>query len=241
MYYGWRAKIGLITPANGTANEMDFHRYAPEGVATMTQRIFFEKVDVNGLSALAERAVEGARILASANPDLLVFGCTTGSLIKGYGYDQELSKRIQQASGIKTITTTTALIQALKTLGSKRILVSTPYSDEVNAIEKKFLEDSGFEVANIRGLGYTDPNRMPQTTTEQMHTLTRDIMDLSADTIFVSCTGIGVLDGINAMEAEFKRPVITSNQVTLWYALQQLSIHEDVGLGTLFRSGGKSL
>lgn len=235
MYYGWRAKIGLITPANGTANEMDFHRYAPEGVATMTQRILFEKVDVNGLSDLADRAIEGAKILASANPDLLVFGCTTGSLIKGYGYDQELIDRIQQASGIKTITTTTALIEALKVLGTKRVLVSTPYSDEVNAIEKKFLEDSGFEVVDIRGLGYTNPNMMPRTTLDQMYKLTQNMMDPSADTIFVSCTGIGVFDGINLMESDFQRPVITSNQVTLWYALRQLSIHDDVGLGTLFK------
>lgn len=235
MYYGWRAKIGLITPANGTANEMDFHRFAPEGVAAMTQRIFFEKVDINGLSDLADRAVEAARVLASANPDLLVFGCTTGSLIKGFGYDQELSDRIRQTCGIKTITTTTALIEAMKVLGTKRVLVSTPYSDEVNAIEKKFLEDSGFEVVNIRGLGFTDPNKMPKTTMAQMYKLTREMMDSSADTIFISCTGIGVLDGINIMETDFQRPVITSNQVTLWYALRQLSIYEDVGLGTLFQ------
>lgn len=235
MYYGWRAKVGLITPANGTANEMDFHRYAPEGVATMTQRIYFEKVDADGLSALAERAVEGARILASANPDLLVFGCTTGSLIKGFGYDKELIDRIEQASGIRTITTTTALVEALKALGTKRVLVSTPYSEEVNAVEKKFLEDSGVEVVRIRGLGHTDPNMMPKTTLEQMYQLTRSIMDPSADTIFVSCTGIGVFDGINIMETDFQRPVITSNQVTLWYALRQLSIHEDVGQGVLFQ------
>lgn len=237
MCYGWRAKIGLITPANGTANEMDLHRYAPEGVATMTQRILFEKVDVNGLSALAERAVEGAKILSTADPDILVFGCTTGSLIKGYGYDQELTDRIQQASGIKTITTSTALIEALKALGTKRMLVSTPYSDEVNAIEKKFLTDNGFEVADIRGLGFTDPNMMPKTTLAQMYKLTKSMTPSSADTIFVSCTGIGVCDGIPIMERDLQRPVITSNQVTLWYALRQLSIRDDVGLGTLFRLG----
>lgn len=235
MQYGWRAKIGLITPANGTANEMDFHRYAPEGVATMTQRIFFEKVDVDGLSDLADRAVEGAKILSSAHPDLLVFGCTTGSLIKGFGYDRELIRRIEQASGIRTITTSTALIEALKALGTKRILVSTPYSDEVNAIEKKFLEDSGVEVVGIRGLGHTDPNMMPRTTLDQMYQLTRDMMDPAADTVFLSCTGIGVFDGIRIMETDFKRPVITSNQVTLWYALRRLSINEDVGQGVLFQ------
>ena len=55
MYYGWRAKLGVITPANGTSMEMEFHEYVPDGVAVMTQRILFEKVDKEGLSALAER------------------------------------------------------------------------------------------------------------------------------------------------------------------------------------------
>lgn len=234
MCYGWRAKIGLITPANGTANEEEFHRYAPEGVSTLTQRILLETVDVTGLSALADRAVEGARILASAGPDLLVFGCTTGSLIKGLGYDRELTDRIQQASGIKTITTSTALVEALKAVNARRLFVTTPYSDAVNAIEEKFLRDSGFDVVSIHGLGYTDPHMMPKTSFAQMYKLTQKFLHPTADTIFVSCTGIGVAGGIKMMETDFRRPVITSNQATLWYALRCLSICEDVGLGTLF-------
>lgn len=236
MYYGWRAKIGVITPANGTSMEMEFHKYAPEGVATMTQRILFERVDQQGLSALAERSVEAARILASAKPDLLLFGCTTGSLINGLGYDKTLIDRIEAASGgIPTITTSTALTAALKALGSKKLVISTPYSESVNEAEKKFLEDSGFEVLDIRGLGYTDPNCMPRTTVTEMYPLTKRMLVPEADTVFISCTGINVMDGIQAMERDFGRPVITSNQVSLWYALKSLGIRETTAQGTLFQ------
>ncbi len=234
MYFGWRGKIGVITPANGTAMEEEFHRYAPEGVAVMTQRILFEKVDKEGLSALGERSVEAAKILASAKPDLLLFGCTTGSLINGLGYDQELIRRIEAASGIRTITTSTALTEALKTLGSRKLVISTPYSETVNQAEKQFLEDSGYQVLNIRGLGYTDPNCMPRTTIVDMYRLTKEILVPEADTVFVSCTGINVMDGIGAMEKDFARPVITSNQVSLWYALKVLGVRETSAEGRLF-------
>lgn len=234
MYYGWRAKIGVITPANGTAMEMEFHQYAPEGVATMTQRILFEKVDQEGLSALAGRSIEAAKILSSAKPDLLLFGCTTGSLINGLGYDKTIINQIEQAAGIPTITTSTALTAALHALGSKKLVVSTPYSDSVNDAEKKFLEDSGFEVLDIRGLGYTDPNCMPRTTVTEMYPLTKEILVPEADTVFISCTGINVMDGIQAMERDFARPVITSNQVSLWYALKTLGIRETTAQGKLF-------
>ena len=98
MYYGWRAKLGVITPANGTSMEMEFHEYVPDGVAVMTQRILFEKVDKEGLSALAGRSVEAAQILSSAKPDILLFGCTTGSLIQGLGYDAKLIAQLEKAA-----------------------------------------------------------------------------------------------------------------------------------------------
>ena len=41
MLYNWRAMIGVIAPTTGVAIEADFHRFAPEGVATVTNRIPF--------------------------------------------------------------------------------------------------------------------------------------------------------------------------------------------------------
>lgn len=234
MYYGWRAKIGLIIPAPGAAPEREFNKYAPEGVSILTQRILFEKVDHDGLAALGDRVVEAAKLVSTGKPDLLVFGCTTGSLIKGVGYDQELIRRMEDAAGIPAVTTSTAVLAALRALGAKRVVVSTPYSDEVNETEKKFLENNGFEVLCIKGLGYTDPIRMPRTTFDQMYHLTGEVLDSRADVIFVSCTGLGIVDGVSMLERDFQLPVITSNQTSLWYALRSLSIHDPLPLGRLF-------
>ena len=42
-------------------------------------------------------------------------------------------------------------------------------------------------------------------------------LDLSySDCIFISCTGLNVLDIIETIETDFGLPVVTSNQVTLW-------------------------
>lgn len=235
MYYGWRGKIGLVFPQTGSAPEHEYHKYLPEGVDLFTTRILFEKVDPEGLVEMGNRVAKGARLIATAGLDLIIFPCTTGSLIKGYGYDMELTRQIEEASGVKALTTTTAVIRALKAVGAKKIIVTTPYSEEVNAIEKKFLEDSGFEVLSIRGLGFTDPLLMPKVTIDQMYRLTKETDLPEADAVFVSCTGLGIIDGIPMMEQDLGKPVITSNQSTWWAALRELSIKDDLGLGQLFK------
>ncbi|WP_293284016.1 hypothetical protein [Oscillibacter sp.] len=90
---------------------------------------------------------------------------------------------------------------ALKTFGVRKLVISTPCSDSVNQAEKAFLEAGSFEVLDIRGLGYTDPNCMPHATVADMYRLTKELLRPEADTVFVSCTGIQVMDGIQTPAA----------------------------------------
>lgn len=236
MYYGWRGRIGLVIPHTGSIPEYEYHKYLPEGLTISSTRILFERVDAQGLTEMSERVMGAAQLLGSAGQDIIVFPCTTGSLIKGYGYDQELCRRIQEVSGVKkAMTTSTALIRALKTMNSKKLVIATPYSAEVDAVEKEFLEDNGFEVLTIRGLGYKDPLLMPRVTPDMMYRLVREIDVPEADTIFVSCTGLGIIDSIPMLEQDFGKTVLTSNQVTWWATLRELGIREDLGLGKLFQ------
>lgn len=234
MYYGWRGKIGLIFPAPGAAPEREFNKYAPEGVAIYTQRVLFEEVTPEGLKSMSDRVDEAAKLLSWAEPDVIVFCCTTGSLIGGYGFDQELVERIEKASGAKGMTTSTAVLQGLKAMGSRRLVVSTPYSDEVNAAEKKFLEDNGYEVLDIKGLGYLDPKMMPRTTIDMMHRLNKEVLKPEADTLFVSCTGLGIIDSVPMYESDSGLRTISSNQASIWAALRAIGIKDKLPLGRLF-------
>lgn len=236
MYYGWRGKVGVVIPHTGSAPEHEFHKYLPDGMTIFTTRILFEKVDPKGLEEMSRRVMDGAKLLGSAGMDIIVFPCTTGSLIKGFGYDQQLIEEIKAASGVKkAMTTSTAVVRALKAVGAKRIVVTTPYSAEVDAIEKKFLEDNGFEVLDIKGLGYTDPLCMPRVTPDMMYNLTKSIDVPEADAVFVSCTGLGIIDVVPMLERDLGKPVITSNQATWWATLREMGIREDLGLGGLFK------
>jgi maleate cis-trans isomerase len=68
-----------------------------------------------------------------------------------------------------------------------------------------------------------------------MYRLAREADTDDADGMFISCTGLHVLDIIEMLEKDLGKAVITSNQVTLWSALKKLGVHEKIeGLGKLF-------
>jgi maleate isomerase len=232
---GWRGRIGLITPAPGSSTEAEFHVYAPEGVGILTTRVPLGGISVEALVEMGRHVDEAASVLAGAEVDVIVFACTAGSFVKGAGYDKEIIERLEDRTGISVTTTSTGLLEALTDLEIKRLAVATPYPSEVNKAEKAFLESSGIEVAAIKGLELQEPTQVPQVRAEEMFRLAKEVFTNDVDGVFISCTGLHVLDIIDLLEMDFNRPVLTSNQVTLFSALRKLGVVEEIeGLGTLF-------
>ena len=100
------------------------------------------------------------------------------------------------------------------------------------------MEDSGFEITSIKGLPGIDPKdpSLQHVRPEQMYRLVKEIFSEEADTIFISCMGIRVIDIIEPLEMDLKRPVITSIQATIWAALRKINVEVKIeGLGKLFR------
>lgn len=233
--YAWRAEIGLINPGTGASMERDFHRFVPEGVGVITTRVPFGGMpSPEGLMEMADLLEDTARVFSTRPHDLVMFGCTSGSLIGGPGFDQECIQRIERASGAPGLTTSTVLMEGFKALGVSKVAAITPYPDNTNEIEKHFLESHGIGVTGIQGM-------------KQMEKSIADIqpsfvyqkvkaMDLTgADAIFISCTGLNVLDIIEDIETDFGLPVVTSNQVTLWGALRHARVGVKIPkLGKLF-------
>ena len=68
--YGWRAKIGLITPMSENA-EHAFHIYAPEGVSFASMKINFPGPTPEGLAILTDRLEETAAMYKDYDADLV--------------------------------------------------------------------------------------------------------------------------------------------------------------------------
>ena len=237
--YGWRARIGLITPMSENT-EHAFHIYAPEGVSFSSMKINFPGPTPEGLLVLTDQLEENAaKYKGYPNMKLIVFGCTSGSCIKGSGWDKECSEVIERASGIPGLTSSTTVLEALKALGTKKVAVLTPYPEATNIIEKKFLEDNGFTVTNIVGMDVScidDNCRLFETLSEDfIYDSCMSVNLNGADTFFLSCMGLTTLEVLEKIENDLKVPVVTSHQATLWGALRHSGIDDKLPhLGKLF-------
>lgn len=230
---GWRARIGLITPI-GESTERAFNQYAPEGVAVNSTKLWFPGPSVEGLVYLANQLETAAQIYAKQRHDVVVFGCTTGSLIKGVGFDKECIRTIEKVSGAKGTTTSTAVLEAFSLLGMPSTAVLTPYPDETNEAERFFLESNGIRVTNIVGMEESPVRQVPSMR-KGIVRVEKDVPDIDQDTIyrnakslnlkdaqslFISCTGLNTMEIITMLEEDLGIPVITSNQASLRSALR---------------------
>jgi len=227
--YGWRARIGILVPASDTTCENEFRKMAPEGVSIHVSRMAFPGTNTpEALSRLIDEVEEVAKLLIPASVDAIAFCCTSGSFIKGPGYDQEIIRRIKRVFPGTVTTTTTSVIEAFKALDIKRVAVASPYIDEINQALKRYLESVGIEVVSIKGLGIVKDTEVGKLTPEVAYELAKKIDRPEAQAVFISCTNFRSLEVIDILEKDLEKPVVTSNQATMWNLLRLLGIHGSI-------------
>lgn len=97
--------------------------------------------------------------------------------------------------------------------------VTTPFPNEVDARAKRFLEGNGFTVTNMKGLGITDSLAIGKMPPQVPYDLAREVDSDECDGIFISCTNFPTAEIIESLERDLGKPVVTSNQATLWACL----------------------
>ena len=141
------------------------------------------------------------------------------------------------------MTTAASIVKALQALKAMKIAIATPYHDALNDHEVDFLISNGFEILKIAGLGIgaggaQEYIRIAQVPADEIkaHVLSVDHPDAQA--VLVSCTDFPTLNLISDLEDQLGKPVITSNQATLWAALRAAGIEDRLeNFGQLFQKG----
>src|SRR5579872_4152880 len=149
-------RIVLIVPSLNVTIEPEFNSYAPSDVSVHATRLMLPKGDKEHLAQMAQDTEPACDLLSTAKVNVIAYACTTGSLINGIEWENSLAKRMESRVHIPAVTTASAVVAALRKLGLSKVAVGTPYIDEVNSAEKKFLEDNAIKVTKITGLGYMD-------------------------------------------------------------------------------------
>lgn len=234
--YGWRAKIGLIVPSTNTINEPEFWRLAPRGVTVHAGRAtLLGKATEESYFRMAEAVKVAADDLATAEVDVVAYGCTSGSIVCSL---HDIVDDLKARTGVPAVATAGAVVAALRALGARCVAVTTPYVDFVNESERRFLQEYGFEVASLHGLrlGETQEERrgIGRVPPEHVYRMAMACDRPEAEAIFVSCTNLATLDVIAQIEADTGKPVVTSNQACFWACLRLLGLPDRIeGYGRL--------
>ncbi|MBT5051492.1 MAG: maleate cis-trans isomerase [Rhodospirillaceae bacterium] len=241
--YGWRARLGRINPSPETVGDEEWRRLCPDGTTVVSTRMFIEAVDSDGLTAMVGNVERAAKELATARPDVILMAGTAGAFNGGPGFDRELSRRIEDASGVPGTTTMTAVLEALDALDIQRIAVATSYIASVDESLAAVLRASGRDVVLIRGMDILKSIDMGDISPEAVYRFARETVAAAegADGCLLSCGNWRTLESVTPLEAEFGIPVITSNQAGIWQSLRMADVStQDVsGGGRLFSLPGK--
>jgi maleate isomerase len=228
-------KLGLIVPSSNTTMEPEFSKALQcSNISLHTTRIPLNSVTIKALEAMEKETETAAKLLKDADVDLVVFGCTSGSLFRGLGYDLVLAKQIAEAAGCRVVTTAGAVVDALKALEAHRLSLATPYINEVTVKEIDFLNQSGFEVVKTESLGIKENLEIGRLTPQDAAVLAKKANTPQAQAIFISCTNFRTFEAISLLEQQLAKPVVSSNSATLWATLGAMETKIQTNLGKLF-------
>jgi len=206
---------------------------APKGVSIHTARMTQRIDTIEELLRMDDYAPKAASDLATADVDCIAFGCTSGSLLGGPDHNEKLLAKIGEVTDIPAITTSMAVVAALKELEIKNVSVATPYHDDINVKEKEFFERHGFKVLHIQGLSCNGPETA-DLPTKVVYDHAKNAFRSGSDALFMSCTDMPSLDIVQTLEADLGKPVVSSNTATMWMMLRQVGIGEPIsGVGKI--------
>lgn len=238
----YRTRLGFILMSTDLAAESDFFALAPEGVAVHVTRLKTDDYTTHETLArhIEHMADAASRIQPDAKPDVISYSCTSGSIVIG---EERVAEEIRKgAPWAKPMCLVTGVVDALRELGAKQIVVGTPYLDEINTLEAEFLVAKGFDVLDIQGLNLATGVEFGRVTPAYWKAFAQEIDRPDADAIFLSCGGIRSLEVAEEIEQLTGKPVITSNQAQFWSCLRRAGIKDHIrGFGQIFSKPGDYL
>jgi maleate cis-trans isomerase len=221
------ASIGLIIPSGNRLTEPQFNSYAPPGVGIHVTRLRMTGKFRKPLSELKRPLVEAAEALSDVKPGMIVFHCTANSMESGLAHEKAIIEIIEQASGCPTITTAQAITQAFDRFGIKKLVLISPYVKATNQLEVNYLTETGYTVLHELGLGL-ETHAYSTVTPQEWKNIVKENTRTDADGYFLSCTNTRMIEAVEDLEDDLDKPVINSNQATLWACLKKLGVvHTD--------------
>jgi maleate isomerase len=229
--------FGALIPSTNTTVEIEYSHLLPsEVVQAHYGRMMSSNYGASPFASPLDADVDyQAKLLGTARVEMIALIQTSACLFKD-DYDEVTCARITEHSGgVPAITSAMAIGEALKALGTQNVALVSPYSEEVNARARHYFEGKhGLKIAALEGFAAKDSYMIGKLGPENARDAFRRIDRPEIEAFVVPGGNFPTMRSIAGWEAEFKKPVVTTNQACVWAVLRRLGSENTIaGLGKL--------
>ena len=227
--FGYRARIGYISPSVIELNGYDIYRIVPDGVGLIAVACMVGGWKEEAYKE-ALKQVEGcAKELARRKCDFVIHGGAPLVLSQGKGFETQLVETLRKITGAPSTTSIVAAMDAFRDLGATRLAVVNPYPPDLNEKLVGYLKAGGFDAASVVSLA-TDFTESSAVSVGDIYRAAKQAVAQAgkADALFIPCANFPVVDAIEPIETDMALPVIANITSQLYVAFKAIGMREPI-------------
>ncbi len=233
---GWKARIGYLSPSV-FETPSDWDLILPEGFTMVASGLNVQAHTETEFNKAIDALGAGLNIFAAEECDAILMGGITLGTQRGYAAEQEIVAKLSRQIGLPVSTAMNATVEALKHLSVRTTVIATAYKQTINESFKKYYEDGGLQVLDIKGLEVSRPVdqvKLPDYASYKVaHDLFRRHPDV--DSLLIQGRWRSVAC-VQELEDETQKPVVSSTAASLWWVMRTLGIKARItAYGALLR------
>jgi maleate isomerase len=237
--YGWRGRIGFITPSAVVENNAyEFYLMAPRGVTIALTPM--------GMDVFAEGAAEDflRRLPAATNElinrkvDVLVQAGVPQVVTGGWGFEDRLRETVAKVTDVPVATDIGACIDAMHAVGMRCVAMLTPFDDALHRHLSSYVANAGIDVVAARSCRTAEFADFTIAPLSYPYRAARSLFRSAdgADGVWITGAALPSVGMIEALETDLGVPVVSSMQAMFWAGLRLAGISARVaGYGRLLR------
>jgi arylmalonate decarboxylase len=232
--------LGMIFPPANYPVPPEATLLYPSGIRFLAEGVGLQKMTAEEYDRVFGRIMPAAQKLAKEGSNAISVMGTSLTFYKGAEYEHQLKVNVTKATGLPSTTMSTGIVEGLKALNAKRVAVATAYDEDVSHRLQVFLEESGFQVVSVKGLGIVSFQDRGPVTPDELFNFSASVYEGApkAEALVISCGGLKTLDLIVPLEQRCKRPVVSSTPHALWASVRFLGLSGQAkGYGTVLAKG----